>query len=186
MYVALWKVPLVLKGLIISFFCFQKPLREKLNDAKFLTGPLIHLNWSKWYLAICDSRPKGASHKKYKYMKNYGTYNNQWLFGKDIADPAIYEVGLAFPQKTRKKIHAVYFKRSLGIHKPRRADILCIVHTKRVQREMTSHVGKMFQIYIRRGTGCRAEVKSVSRHLLSIDYAWGWYRKTAFRKVQLF
>ena len=123
---------------------------------------------------------------QFKRSRKFDTFNNQMLFGNNIKSPAVYEVGIKFPDVRRRKIYVMYFKASAGIFKGSLTNILHIVHTKAVQTAMEKLVLEKFRVYIRRGTGSKTEVMTAAKYLRGLDYAWGWHRKSGFRKTKLF
>lgn len=164
----------------------KKLLREKLNDAKFLTGPLLKLTWSKWILAITDSRPRGYSSTQFRRSKRAGwgsTFHKQNIF--DQTTPAVFEVGVRFPEIKRRKIYVMYFKRCDSMsYRVKTVEALTLIKDGHVRNELAPLVWpNKLKVYIRRGTGSKDEVRAASKYMYSFDYALGWKRKGQ-RKVE--
>ena len=161
-------------------------MREKLNDTKFLNGPLLKLTWSKWILAISDSRPRGYSSAQYRRSKKAGwglTFHKQNIFDKTT--PAVFEVGVRFPEIKRRKIYVMYFKRCDSMsYRIKTVEALSLIKDRGVRNELAPLVwSNKLKVYIRRATGSKDQVKAASKYMHSFDYAWGWKRK-GHRKVE--
>ena len=164
----------------------QKLLREKLIDAKFMSGPLTKLQWSKWILAAADKRPLGYSNAQFPRSKYSGwghAFVKQNLFDK--ASPSIYEVGVKFPDVAKRKIYVMYFKPVYYMSwRTKKINALTLVKTSSERTTMANLVKSKLKIFFRRGSGTENEVKAAATYLhKGFDYALGWKRRNGSRKV---
>lgn len=167
----------------------KKLFRERIPDAKLMTGPLKKLEWSEWYLAISQHLPMGYNYKKLQKSQMFGgCYLRRNLFDNAKNTPAVYEVGVKYTH-FKKKIHVMYNRASRGSSTNKRL-ILYIVRNKKVRSEVDRLVSMKFDIYIRRGVSkaknkvkSMDDIKTAAGHLNSFDYAWGRHGKKGHRKV---
>ena len=136
----------------------QKLLRENLVDAKFISGPLTKLQWSKWILAATDKRPLGYSNAQFPRSKYSGwghAFIKQNLFDK--SSPSIYEAGVKFPDVSKRKIYVMYFKPVYYMSwRTKKINALTLVKTS-----------------------SENEVKAAATYLHN-DLAWGWKRRNTY------
>ena len=167
-------------------FVFQKLLREKMNDAKLLTGPLNPLRWSEWYLSICHRIPQSLPSQRFKKSSIFGAYHRRNLFDNDTNTHAVYEIGVKKYGKWKTKKHVMYFRVCRGFS-DNKSLILYLLLGKKIRKEVERLIGDKFEIHIRRGvvkSGTKASVTGAGGYLLAnYDYAWRWHGKKGHRKV---
>ena len=168
-------------------FVFQKKLREKLCDSEFMRGPLKKLKWKNWTLAVCRRHPKGYRKGLFKTSRSLPNASlRQTVFKNDISTQCIYELGVRFPEKTRRKIYVLHFRANFGtgFHVHNRAETLTIIRDKQVRRQIERLVRDGIQIFLRCAIGTERSVKLAVKSIhKKFDYAWGW-RKRDFREIK--
>ena len=173
-------------------------MREKLIDAKLQTGPLNKLDWSDWYVGVCQQIPIGFSYKKFKKSSVFGAYHRRDMFGNDTNVPAVYEIGVKKFGHYKTKKRVMYCRVSRGFTCNRNKSlILYLLRSKKVREEVLRLVGNKFEIHIRRGvskTKGKSNVKSLLDAVAylkgaaaylhaNFDYAWWRHGKKGHRKV---
>ena len=157
-----------------------------MKDNKVIKGPLKKLKWSDWKLAVCSTHPRGYTKTEFKKSRSIQNASlRQKIFGNDRSTACIYELGVRFPQKNRRKIFILHFSANLvtGFHVYKRAETLTIIRDKYIKKQIERLVKDSMKVFIRCAIGTERVVRLAAKYLHKFDYAWGWKRRE-FREVR--